>query len=87
MPEMLGITESLTAGLWVIRNGILTASRRGFCKLHIESNSSTAIQILTKAINPTHRLYTFILGCMELSQQFDLVEFLHVVKRMLYVRK
>ncbi|GLU14558.1 hypothetical protein SLE2022_311190 [Rubroshorea leprosula] len=51
-----------------------------FSELLIESDSAITVRLLSSPCSPSHRLSTFLLDCRELLQQFDLVEFAHIVR-------
>ncbi|GLT87976.1 hypothetical protein SLE2022_060240 [Rubroshorea leprosula] len=76
----VGFATSLAAELWATRDGLLIAIHRGFNNLIVESDSKTAISMITAGSYNCHHLSTLILDCRELLCQFENVQIVHAVR-------
>ncbi|GKV13012.1 hypothetical protein SLEP1_g24089 [Rubroshorea leprosula] len=76
----VGFATSLAAELWAIRDGLLIAIHRGFNNLIVESDSKTAISMITAGSYNCHHLSTLILDCRELLRQFENIQIGHAVR-------
>ncbi|GLT74509.1 hypothetical protein SLA2020_463010, partial [Shorea laevis] len=73
----VGITTSLSAELWAIRDGLRIAIHRGFSKLLVETDSKVATILLDTNCHKFHSLGTLISDCRAMLNQFHEIHILH----------
>ncbi|GLT73561.1 hypothetical protein SLA2020_454110 [Shorea laevis] len=76
----IGWSNSLTAELWAIRDGLQLAIMHNFFHIIIESDSLVAIHLLHESPPASHNLRPLIFDCRELLQQIPKAELKHIVR-------
>ncbi|GLT60527.1 hypothetical protein SLA2020_412140 [Shorea laevis] len=75
----IGWSSILVVELWSIRDGLKLAIDRNISHLIVESNSSTAIFLLSEDPSEFHPLSTLIFDCRDMLHQISHVKVVHMV--------
>ncbi|XVF03450.1 hypothetical protein REPUB_Repub04eG0262600 [Reevesia pubescens] len=67
----LGITTSMGAELWAIRDALKIAFNHGFSNIWLETDSQVAIHLLTNCFDKSHILYVLLHDCRCLMDQLN----------------
>ncbi|GKV46005.1 hypothetical protein SLEP1_g53029 [Rubroshorea leprosula] len=77
--SQIGISNSLAAELWALRDDLHFAVANCFTHLKTEYNSSIASQLISGAPSPKHSLSSLVMDCRELTQQLLYIDINHIV--------
>ncbi|GLT63048.1 hypothetical protein SLA2020_356420 [Shorea laevis] len=77
----IGITNSLAAELWALRDGLALAVTHSYSHLVVETDSSTAFNFMMNTPCISHPLSSLILDCRDLLRLIPNVQILHIKRQ------
>ncbi|GLT78375.1 hypothetical protein SLA2020_499130 [Shorea laevis] len=78
--QKVGLSTSLSAEMWAIRDGLKIAIDKGFYNLILETDCKVVVLLLNSTISQFHSLGTLISDCRNLLALFHEVEVHHVLQ-------
>lgn len=77
----IGLTTSVAAEIWAIRDGLSLAIENAFPRIILQSDSAIAIKLITDSqIASNHILFNLISDCRHLTEQIPELRFEHVFR-------
>ncbi|GKV21679.1 hypothetical protein SLEP1_g31635 [Rubroshorea leprosula] len=77
----IGITSSLAAELWALRDGLALAVTHSYSHLIVETDSSTAFNFMMNTACVSHPLSSLILDCRDLLRLISYVQIFHIKRQ------
>ncbi|GKV14797.1 hypothetical protein SLEP1_g25615 [Rubroshorea leprosula] len=77
----IGITSSLAAELWALRDGLALAVTYSYSHLIVETDSSTAFNFMMNTACVSHPLSSLILDCRDLLRLISYVQIFHIKRQ------
>ncbi|OMO53937.1 reverse transcriptase [Corchorus capsularis] len=76
----IGTTDSLSAELWGIRQGLLMAKSMNIASLVIEMDAAVVVQFLKDQLDSSHPCYTLVRDCYEIIQGGWITKIRHIYR-------